>query len=157
MSKERPFTANEAVVLWVLLRNGRTYLNELIREYSFHPQQAYRVLNRLSDRGIIVSEWRRQLRSYKLSQKGTSYASMLANHQPILSSNFKLLRMPSGGRIINAGGGTCEIARRYESEVYHVHFPFLASMRIPPWQLYARATEGIPFIFFGNNRENQFE
>lgn len=152
-SKDRPFTGQEALVLWVILKKGRTYPYELIKNYHFHPQEAYRVLGRLEKRGFTSSEWHGKLHVSKLTEKRKDVAQELASYQPILSSNFEHLKVPSRGKMVNAGGGICEIARLINNKLYHVHFSFLASMAIPPEKIYARAIKGIPLIIFGNEEE----
>lgn len=152
-SKDRPFTGQEALALWVILKKGRTYPHELIKSYHFHREEAYRVLDRLEERGFTSSERIGKLRVYKLTEKRKDVAQELISYNPILSSNFEHLKVPCRGKMVNAGGGICEIARLINNKLYHIHFSFLASMAIPPEKLYARAIKGIPFIIFGNEEE----
>lgn len=149
------FTIQEALVLKILLKVKKITQYKLQRDYSFHGQQASRILNRLKEKTYLSSNYRRGLREFSFTESGKENVNELTNYLQIKNrGKFEPFKHPKKGKIINAGGGTCEIARtNSEGGFEHIHLGLLASMVIPRQQLYAKSVEGTPFIVFKDEEE----
>ena len=150
-SENMPFTASEFRVFYVIKTEGFAYQNQLIKKWEFSPQSVSRTVQRLEERGYIYSKSGTVPRKFYLTEKGKGVIQNLW-FKPILNPNYKLLgfgllEADLHKIIINAGGGTCEIARKVGQEFEHVHFPFLASAIIPQdYPLYVRTVDGKPIL-----------
>jgi DNA-binding MarR family transcriptional regulator len=138
----------EVCILRALLKEGACSQGKLIRQYRVRPQQVSRAVPELRKRGLIQQD------ELRLTRKGEEVVHELANYWSIskkktewLEPIIPLANGQVGSRIINMGGGVAEIGRYIGGKFYHTHFPFMASMLVPPRDiLFARSVKGTPFL-----------
>lgn len=138
----------EVCVLRALLKEEKCSQGKLIRQYRIRPQQISRAIPRLRERCLIQKD------ELRLTRKGEELAHELANYLSISKNKTEwpepiipLANGQVGRRIINKGGGVAEIGRLVGGKLYHTHFPFMASMLVPPTDtLFARSVKGTPFL-----------
>ncbi len=139
----------EVCILRALLKEGKCSQGKLIRQYRIRPQQVSRAIPRLRKRRLIQQD------ELGLTRKGEEFAHELANYFSISRKKTEcvgpiipLANGQVGSRIINVGGGVAEIGRFVGVKFYHTHFPFMASMLVPPGDtLFARSVKGTPFLW----------
>lgn len=109
---------------------------------------------RFKERGLVSSWWDGGLHNFKLTNEGKKIAKKLIDYQQIKSSYFTPLNVPRKGKIINVGGGDCEITRLVSDETRHTHFGYLASAIVGPSDnLHIRAVKGTPFVVIMDEKE----